>query len=50
MQEVEGLEGVVSLVDRPQVILDLQEEEELDLVLVVILVCSQGECLQQVGT
>ena len=50
MQEVEVLEGVVSLVDRPLVILDLEEEAESELVLAVILVCSQVECLQQVGT
>ena len=49
MQEVEGLQGVVSLVDRLQVILDLEEEEELELVSGVILACSQVECLQQVG-
>ena len=36
--------------DRLQVILDLGEEEELELVLVVILACSQVVCLQQVGT
>ena len=48
IQEVEELQGVVSLVDRLQVILDLEEEEELELVLAVILACSQVECLQQV--
>ena len=41
--------------DRFQVILDSEvvsweEEEELELVLVIILICSQVECLQQVGT
>ena len=52
---MKGLEGVVSLVDRFQVILDsevesCEEEEELELVSVIILICSQVECLQQVGT
>ena len=46
---------MVSLVDRFQVILDSEVEswegeEKLELVSVIILTCSQVECLQLVGT